>query len=247
MSYQISSKIEVDIPDSVLEEIERVARASIVRHIEEHLVNAEEEVREIVKETLEESTVIQGLRGDLADTKADLQASFGLTDDMAQEACEQIIETVSEAVTIRKQNIKVVKHRHGFSITLTVSGLNTNEIKRKLKISSFPFTYKSISKHNRVHLIPWMKWVLDGSEADITSTTPSIVNYYISTPPKAEESRSGRAFMFRNVNTTNPYSLPSVIIPRGKAKNFIEEIYNSREFRSRVTSAVTDSLISGLE
>lgn len=195
--------------------------------------------RNIFKFYLKTAPVAKSLNGKATDKS--LQAELGLADGEAQTALNELIKTVDSLVKISVKSA-------GGSRTSGISDIvvdvpSPEQLENALDLSSEPFAYTSSGKH----LIQWMKLVLNPSAAIIDEFIPDIFTpvedkngnekfYGIIRGNVSGKSRSGFAIMAPKFNSL--YRMPSILIPAGKGKNFVDTIFRSRNFRNEIIEAI---------
>jgi hypothetical protein len=228
--------------------------------INNRIYKAKEEVYIVVKDiiikAIEGSRVYKGLNGEFPNLERhDLQAEFGLTDQMAKTALNRMMEILIETIDVEVGRIQSAS---GLSsdVNITISALDPAKYEDQLK-SGDEFHYYSTSKSTirrkrkrepKVYHIEWMKWLLEAKMSAIKADIPDIkdygIRYDLSGVPQGI-SRSGRAVMSKALNKIRrfPYQFPVIAIPNPGTKNFIDEIAKSRELKALIRSKVRSMMI----
>lgn len=189
---------------------------------------------QLIQSFLKKNPVYKGILGDYAGDQEgmDLQAEFGLTDSMAQDALNILLDLLRQSVVV---TIEKTPRARTVGITLIV------DVKEnyKNKINGEPFEYQNISKNGTETTIYWMKFLLDAANSFIEDYILGVEDYGIIFQ-QSPNSRSGRATMTLDetkVDERFPYVLNKRLITFG-GDNFIEEVLSSKEFKLLVSDAV---------
>lgn len=251
------NKVELKLGRILKETLKKAAEKVIKKssRIESAITQA---VKKYTNEVFKTNPILRSIAGEGGGDE-DLQAHFGLTPDRASDAKQKILEAIKESVfaKIVKGPIKRVSETGTSSLGLeiVVYGTTTEEFESKINIKAEPFTYVSVARKRKKArngkklpkstIIPWMKWVLNPMDTLIEKDIPSIRDYNIVFDSGFKYSRSGKAIMksnrSRGQSNFSFYKLPLSIFPKGKSKNFIEQVFNSSEYKDDVSKIVSSS------
>lgn len=218
-------------------------------------------VETTILEFLRKNRIYRLLQGSSIGTKGyDLQAEFGITNSMMQEALIKIALIVSKAYTF---DLSIDPKRTLGAADVKIAGLKflSPEQYQQLFADEEPFSYTSVrtrTKNTRrakknfdsnPQRIRWLKWLLESNKglATIQEDIPEISSFGIAYDLGTTgilTSRSGRAVM-RPIGTrsnVDPYEYPYAARSLGNGKNFIEEIANNETFRIRLESRVRTTI-----
>lgn len=249
----IGASIKMSASSRFIKRLTEHVNTNMLKRLRSAESESQNTLEELVTKALLGSQVYKSLSGRISFD--DLQAEFGLTDDMVDEATSTIRDTL-----INQCEVKITTPRGitGFvPIVITFSALDSTKYEPIFNVDEEPFAYtsqtnvenskkfkKKFKSLPKERLIPWMRILLNPSNG--LNKIEDIKRYGITydlTNVKRGISRSGRAIMVsrRSKRPTRhfPYQLPKVIYPTVKgSKNFIEDISLSREFRSLVRKQV---------
>lgn len=197
-------------------------------------------LKKIINIYVRTSAVMKSLQG--REGAYSLQAELGLRDRVAEAALKRILDVMINAVDVsvkagrgdRTSGISEIFIRKVFDIDL---------IEERLNLDAFPFVYNSNTKGTKTK-IRWGRIVMDPQGGIQDEFIPRLYEqaenglYYGIVRRGGAGSRSGMAIMLPSFNF--PYVFPRLLIPKTKAKNFLDEILRSRNFRSDVVKAVEE-------
>lgn len=167
------------------------------------------QIRDVVEEWIESSDTIKSLRG------GELQAEFGLTNEIVEQVIEQIKVIWSKSI-----KYTVAGGANSSSLLIYFGPRDPSSL---LEIDGA--SYVSPRSGER---IDWLKWLL--LEADKIR----IVGWWTMYKP-APTSRSGQAIMVKGKSrfwsVPSPFNVPS-------SENFIYEIMNNPAFRSQIRAII---------
>lgn len=257
MPFNFTRQVKVTTSTNLQNKISAYAIGIMNQRIQKAKIVALDKLKELIVKAIKGSLVYKGLDGEFAGytNGNDLQAEFGLDNDMAENALSALVNILEETCRIYSQEIIGPVSK----LTVTAKSLDPEEYDSQLKTGD-EFSYVSKDKHP----IDWMLWLLEASTDIVAQTVPSVDSFGISydlTDTEEARSRSHRAIMTKNksrviprrygqgrtkdrlndpsVTANFPYVLPKITLPSvGDSKNFIEDIAKSREFRFMVTNLV---------
>lgn len=247
MSELISRTIKAKVASKLEGRITEYANKIIADRLRRAQAEAEEKLKKIVIDAIKGSLVYKGLSGSFSHLTngTDLQAEFGLSDDVAEKALERMLEILAATIRVK------ISHSGGkVPAQIVASALNSEDYKRELEEGD-EFSYTSIPKVRskkgykaaygvdaKPRLIEWMKVILERN-VDIIE---NIESFGISYDFKNEVGRSGRALMVggpdKGLAETFPYTLPSIVQGNGKGDNFIDDIASDVRFRVAIAKQI---------
>jgi hypothetical protein len=233
----ISKVTKVTIPDSLLYKMQQKAFEQISNRINNAQEEANFRAAHIIMSAIEQSPVFKGIAGKFSNfgDGSDLQAEFGLTDQMRDNAIARMTQVLKETIRV---DFAVEKTFKSYKIFILVQGLDPDEYKEILENGS-EFRYTNIQRRTGIRtLIPWMKWALNPKDFN----DALFDGYGITYVGTFNRSRSKRAAMVKEgskrLSRNFPYELPSILESSGKSDNFIEEIRNSKELKKLLGEAM---------
>lgn len=261
MAVKISNIVDIKLERT----FNRKVQAAIEKRIKDALRRAEKraltKAKSIVRKAISQHPVIKGLRGEGTGTR-NLKAEFGLTDARSDEAVRQIIKALVEGVKVEvlKRGIRPIAK--DFQEKVIITGLSEEELTNRININDEPFTYisvgRNLSQKTEVNTrIRWMETLLTAARTLIEEGPQNPAEYGIKRSGLSNQqkrfSRSGDAIMIHesqkdaDIAQGFPYVLPATAIPRGAARNFIDELYRSTKFRSELSNAVRQILLNAIK
>lgn len=218
----------------------------MINNLQKKIANQIENIQNIIRKNVRFSLGINFVMKSLKNSNSTLVASLGLNEEIASIAYSKILDIVDSIkydIGIEQQSIK-----SGGKIKVTVRLPSFNEYLDKFDLNLFPFQYASVSQSDvygdRITKIKWLEWLFNNASQPIDKGgfKWSILygNY---------NSRSKRAIMIpnyirkkgkfvKNPKFTTPYVLPSVLIPKGSAKNFIDEVFKSNRLAKLIKTDI---------
>ena len=235
--------INISIPDSVLYKALEAAEKQVLKRIQRTLNIVKPHIQKMLTKAIENSRVYKGLIGDLKSfgDGYDLQAEFGLTDDMAKVAVDKMVEILTAENYIHV-DIRPQKTAKTWKIEIIINVLDPEDYEDRLKNrKEFSYTNTGGSKQYRNFRVEWMRWILEGVSNILGNFGITYIGEASDVSLKSHEaggklgqievnfSRSKRALMTKNeqISSRFPYTIPKLVIPAGKADNFIDEIRNN--------------------
>lgn len=263
--------IKVQAKSKLTNELLKKVLNVTAENIAKVMVKAEKKIKKNVGNALSRAIVntpvYRGLEGkyDGDESGKDLQAEFGLTNEMKEEATTRLREVVRECVSVSSvpQYLNEPRKR---TVVFTIKALDKSMYYNKL-VGDPSMSYESsetiVRKRSRnkptpeVFKIEWMKWLLAGMKINSAikdSLGTSISKYGIAFQLGSRGrvfSRSGRALM-RRVNTSPsksaralarvtrfPYTISGIVIPK-EGDNFIDELTYNPDLRIKIRDIVLD-------
>lgn len=225
MSVKITNMREVrdGIVREALNAINKVLKSSFANEIKE-------EISDLVLEAFERNDVVLGLQGFFAgDEDKDLQAIFGLTDELSNQIIEDMRDLISNKLNI-KFTISYPKDRIRYNVTIFYEDLLTEAT--ALDSASYNLEIKKRTGGTTEAILPWFEWLING--ADVQAEIVFDLN-----DRQANISRSGRALMLSNSYYSGNWDWKGI--------NFIEEIVKDPEFINKLEVIVRDKLIREID
>ncbi len=225
MSVKITNikKVREGIIREALIAINRVLKSSFAD-------NLKKEISDLVLEAFERNDVILGLQGFFAgDEDKDLQAIFGLTDELANQIIEEMRDLIANKLNV-KFTIGYSKNQIRYNVTIVYEDL-TEEAK-SLDAANYNLEIKKRTGGTVEATLPWFEWLING--ADVQAEIVFDLN-----DTQASVSRSGRAIMLSNAYYSGNWSWQGI--------NFIEEIVKDEEFINKLELIVRNKLIKEID
>jgi hypothetical protein len=169
-------------------------------------------MQDVIREYWQQSEFRAGILGQEQNRVKDLQAVFGLTDDLAADAAEQIEDVLASTIRVTRDLQSGL--RYGLKITVQSSDKIRNKL-LELDISSYE-SYNT-KGDSTGFIINWLQWAID-------KESPVLAAYIDFDTDTIEDGRSGRAIMVKNPIKTWQYGPEEY--PNANP-NFLEEIFNS--------------------
>lgn len=216
-------------------------------------------VKQVANRYIKNSPVGRSLRGGGGNPEFSLQAELGLTDSAASIGIQKLVEVVQREIRI---SVRAAGGSRASGVSeISVLNLDSKEIEKGINFTSEEFSYKS-----RGGQIQWLKLVLNPNSAVLDEALPGIrkkIKFRKNQKPSywkivrgndmeeleavanrnpfaknPADSRSGFALMA--IGGTQPYAIPSILLPRGSGKNFLDEIFTSKSFRSEIRKEIRE-------
>lgn len=183
------------------------------------------QIGKFLADTLLESDVIKALLGN---GSVDLQAHFGLTDDLTVSLINGMLSLVQNSVKMR------VNRNNQNLIIQILAGSTEWENYRSIPGAKY------ISESSGI-TIPVSDWLLISPDIDIGQAAYDIV--FDGNQVDLKRSRSGRALMVElsKISGGSPYILPDVVHPR-QGKNFIEYTLSQPQIGKKVMEIVMGNI-----
>lgn len=178
-------------PQEFASQVKFLAVPQAQKVLDKASVQIEKRIAGLLRSSIETHDAVESLQG--APNIESLQVAFGLTDGMASEAVDQIINAIISAVRVERR-----KSRRAVVGSLVVSV--DPVLATSLVLSTVPAsTYTSNG-----HLISWLDWLL-------TKGTQVIIGGYevVSTVGANAKSRSGGGFMLKTGSQAMSFRVPS--------------------------------------
>lgn len=178
---------------------------------------------------LEQSKVVQSLRGVGAGSAFDLQAEFGLLPGESDQAIEDIKFIFFDHLKLSP--LKLTGGKGTKIATINLTGLKKGyEAQVKRLPSGVSFRPKS------GEVIPWLEWMMTGD----TDVSPEVGIAFDLNQRLTEVSRTGRALMLEETHRLVerfPYKLPRGW-QGGAGEQFIDSIVKRASFQKRIQSII---------
>jgi len=171
-------------------------------------------MQDVIREYWQQSEFRDAILGGQALRTRDLQAVFGLTDDLAEDAVYQIEDVLASTIRVTRDLQSGL--RYGLKITLQ----SDDKIRTKLldlEVASYA-SYNNQGEETGF-IINWLQWAID-------KESPVMAAYIDFDTSTIEDGRSGRAIMVKNPKTSwqyNPTEYPNA------SPNFLEKVLDSEK------------------
>lgn len=213
------TNIRIEINDRTKKAIIENIKLSSIPRIERSVINnVKESIVNIMLSVLKNDPIYKGIQGKYIAHKKDLQAQFGLTDDVSEQATHVIDKIFIQSIKIQRR-----KDKYGIEIVG-----DKDQIEQEL-LNSQEFSYYSynLSGNDTGNFIPWMQWILNKSGE---------ANGFISFDANnVENGRSGRAIM---IPTPGIHWTIAGNVDLGNG-NFIDRILNSPQFITQSSEIIS--------
>lgn len=243
MSINVSRSVSVSFDKTLESEIRKEAEKIIRQKIRSIATQAKELIGEALVELIKQHPVYKALNGGNAGRKdgSDLQAEFGLSNEMVDSALSELISILEDSVVI-----KTDRENNNAIVDIEVSAeIDEKDYEQEI-LNNDAFHYTSTpakgadSKATEVY---WMAFLLYASSSLIEDFINGVEDYGITFAGDMSKSRSGRAKMVTDGDVEENRSFPYIIPKRfvtTDGKNFIEEVTRSRKFRAKVNGILED-------
>lgn len=232
-SFSLHGSAKLDISDKEFAaRLRKKAAPIIARKLQDARLLVLKQARQYIIDQIKDSDVLSRLCGSAAGDKSgrDLQAEFGLFDDFASHAVDQLVDAISatDLLTLDKSPSSLDLNSRSVILSYEVKGMDPQLYVARMK--SIPLA-SYISDDSGIE-IPWVRILLEKNGNLIENVGVWGINY---APWKGSESRSGRATMTNKEHMASrfPWVIPPGALQEGSGRgsNFVENIILSQEFK----------------
>lgn len=236
------NRIRITNAESLLRQLDqRIIEKNLPAVLDWVRENGLDDIKQIFMDGFGKHDVIQGLLGYFpGDQEKDLQALFGLSDEVAYQAVTEMADMVRQHIVIKIDPLSVSNQygktfsKRTFVITVSFDGMEAAI--RNIPHGSYEYLYKSTkftggqgTQSSNILTVPWINWLFEGATTEAAISFEYDENKYVS--------RSERAVMVREDNSGWTYN------PRG---SFVEEILSNDTLQEQMTASLSKEIVKAL-
>ena len=184
-----------------------------------------------IKRELESSDAIRSLRGN---GSVDLQAHFGIDADTANQAANDLVNTISSIITLKfKPAAGDLLGTFSADFGVDIQALKGQKLTLSDVYRSLEDTYQYMNTGRIKVMIRWMKWMLNPNNGPTGVRSNYGIKMDNLSYRQRRASRTGRAVMVKRGDeyVEYPYKLPDVLRPmQPGSRNFIEDVFKDPVF-----------------